>query len=395
MSVGTGADYRLDPRLARVLAVTAAAGALAFVAGALQIPDPATVAGLATPNARAWTGLLVGFHYVLALGLSGMVFLALLACSSSTWAAALRRIPEAMSRAIPVAAVPAAVLLFGIPTIFEWAQPHGGGVHDAVLDAKRAYLNPAFLAARTVLFLLVWTWMAARVRDARAGASRIRWGAAAMAVFGVTYSLTCVDWMQSLEPHWFSTAFALINLAGLGLSGLAGAIVLGVHLRRSGAWRGVLHADHLHDLAKLLFGFSLFWSYVQYSQYMLVWYTDMPEETVWYAARMDGMWWSTGLLSFVLNGVLPFVLLLFRRVRRSETGLLRVALLVLVGRVADLFFQIGPPLLGPSPWPAFWEVLPVLGLVALFALVTLRALASRSTVREGEPGLDASLHYHA
>ena len=380
-----GREYRLDPRLARVLAVAAAVGALGFVAGAMLAPE------------RAWSGLLVGFHYVLGLGLAGAVFLALIGCSGARWPAALRRVPEAMSGAIPVAAVAALVLLFGVQTLFEWAHP-GAVEHDEILTAKSPYLNAPFLAARTVVSFALWTWTAMKLREAAPGAARVRWGAAFMAVFGVTYSVASVDWLASLEPHWSSTIFAIITLAGLALSGVAAAIVFAVHLRRRGAWEGVLSEDHLHDLAKLLFAFSLFWSYLQYCQYMLIWYTNLPEETSWYVPRLQGMWRSTGALSFVLNGALPFVLLLFRRVRRSEKALLRVAVLVLVGRVAELFFHVGPPTmkaLGPSPWPSPWEVLPVVGLASLFALVVLQALARGPSVRADEPGLDYSLHYHA
>jgi hypothetical protein len=383
-SAAVGSEYRLDPRISRTLGWTAAIGGVAFVAGAFVAP------------ARAWAGLLVGFHYVLGLGLAGGVFLALLACSRAQWSAALRRVPEAMSRAIPVAAVPALVLFFGVAAIFPWARAdHGGGELAHVIDVKRAYLNPAFLVARTIVCFLLWAWLAKRLRDATPGASRIRWGAAFMAVFGVTYSVTSVDWLQSLEPAWFSTAFAITTLASLVLSGLAAATILAIHLRRRGAWRGVLSADHVHDMAKLLFGFSLFWSYVQYCQYMLIWYTNMPEETVWYAARLDGMWWTTGALSFALNGVIPFTLLLFRGVRRNESAVLRISGLVLVGRLADLAFHVGPPLLGASPWPSPWEILPVVGLVAAFALVVLQTLARGPSVRADEPGLAASLHYHA
>ena len=380
--MNAGAPYRLDARLARALLAASVVGGIGFVAGAFVAPE------------RAWAGLLVGFHHVLALSLAGTVFLALLACSGAKWAAALRRVPMAMSAALPVAAIAALVLLFGVPVLFEWS--HASALqHDALLAEKSAYLNAPFLAVRTVVAFALWTWLASRVRSAAPGASRVRWSAAFMAVFSVTYSWTSVDWLESLEPHWTSTIFALTSLAGLALGGVAVAIVLGIHLRRRGAWRGVLTDDHLHDAAKLLFAFSLFWAYVHYSQYLLIWYTNNPEEAEWYAPRLRGMWWTTGALSFALNAAIPFVLLLFRRVRRSEGALLRVAALVLLGRIADLFFHVGPPLFGPSPWPSAWEVLPVAGLSALFAFATLRALAQGATVDTAEPCLDYSLHHHA
>jgi hypothetical protein len=348
-------------------------------------------------------GYLVGFVFATGLALAGGVFLALLNASSSRWAAALRCVPEAMSRAIPVLGAAALVLLFGVPTLYEWAH-ESAVLGNPVLEEKAVFLNPVFFAGRLVAYFVLWTWAARRLRNAAPGSGRIGRGALYMAVFAVTFSAASVDWLESLAPEWSSTMFGLVCLSGLGLSGLAAAIVLAVHLRRSGAWEGVLSEDHLHDLSKLLFGFSLFWTYIWYCQYMLVWYTNMPEETIWYAERREGMWGTLTTLSLVLNGLVPFAALLLRRARRSEKTLLRVALVLLVGRAVDLFVIVGPAVdvkapLAPgepaSPGFAVWEIAPVLGFLALFGLVTLRALARRPVVRPSEPGLDYSLHYHA
>lgn len=383
--------YELDPRLARGLAIAAAACGAVFLAG------------LAVDPQHAWVGYLVGFVFATGLALAGGAFLALLNASSSRWAAGLRAVPDAMSRAIPVLGAAGLVLLFGVPTLYEWA--HASAVEgNHVLEAKAPFLNPVFFAARLVVYFLLWTWAAARLRAAEPGAGRIRRSALFMAVFAATFSLAGVDWLASLAPEWSSTMFGLVCLSGLALSGLAAAIVLGVHLRRAGAWEGVLSEDHLHDLAKIVFGFSMFWSYVWYCQYMLVWYTNMPEETIWYAERREGMWGTLTTLALVLNGLVPFVALLLRRARRSEKTLLRVALVLLAGRALDLFVIVGPAVdvktpLAPgqpaSPGFVVWEIAPVLGFLALFALVSLRALARRPVVRASEPGLDYSLHYHA
>lgn len=389
MRSGTG--YELDPRLARGLAIGAAICGATFLAG------------LAVDPQHAWVGYLVGFVFATGLALAGAVFLALLDASSSRWAAALRCVPDAMSRAIPVLGAAGLVLLFGVPTLYEWA--HESAVHGSeVLEAKAVFLNPVFFAARLVAYFLLWTWAARRLRTAPPGASRIGRSAVFMAVFAVTFSLAGVDWLESLSPEWSSTMFGLVCLSGLALSGLAAAVVFAVHLRRSGAWEGVLSEDHLHDVAKVLFGFSMFWSYIWYCQYMLVWYTNMPEETVWYAERREGMWGTLTTISLVLNGLVPFLALLLRRARRSETTLLRVAIVLLVGRAVDLFVIVGPAVdvktpLAPgepaSPGFVVWEIAPVLGFLALFGLVTLRALARGPAVRASEPGLDYSLHYHA
>ena len=196
----SGGAYRLDPRFASTLVGAAVLGAAGFVAGAFVAPE------------RAWAGLLVGFHLVLGLGLAGAVFLSLLACSGAKWAAALRRVPEAMSAAIPVAAVAALVLLFGVPTLFEWA--HASVVeHDPLLAEKSVYLNAPFLAARTVVAFALWTWLAAKVRSAAPGSTRIRWGAAFMAVFTVwfLYQTTFAIGAVCLYCLAIGTAVVLIN----------------------------------------------------------------------------------------------------------------------------------------------------------------------------------------
>lgn len=384
------AEYDLSPGLGRGLAIAAVLCGALFLAGLVVDPQ------------HAWVGYLVGFVFATGLALAGGVFLALLNASSSRWAAALRRVPEAMTHAIPVMGAAGLVLLFGVPTLYEWS--HESAVRgNEVLEEKAVFLNPVFFAARLIGYFVLWTWTAKRLRDAPPGRRRIASGAAYMAVFAVTFSLASVDWLCSLTPEWSSTMFGLVTLSGLGLSGLAAAIVLAIHLRRSGAWEGVLSEEHLHDLSKLLFGFSMFWAYIWYCQYALVWYTNMPEETVWYADRREGMWGTLTTLALVLNGLVPFVALLLRRARRSEKALLRVALLVLVGRAVDLFVIVGPavevkatlpPGAPASPGLVVWEIAPVLGFLALFALVALRALARGPAVRASEPGIDYSLHYH-
>jgi hypothetical protein len=387
-------EYDLSPRLGRGLAALAAVCGAVFLIGAVVDPR------------HAWVGYLVGFVFATGLALAGVVFLALLNASSAKWAAALRRVPDAMSRAIPVAGAAGLVLLFGVPTLYEWA--HESAVRgNPVLEDKSVFLNPVFFAARLVAYFVLWTWTAKRLRDAAPGAGRVARSAFFTAVFAVTFSLASVDWLESLAPEWSSTMFGLVSLSGLALSGVAAATVIAVHLRRAGAWRDVLTDDHLHDLGKLLFAFSMFWAYIWYCQYMLVWYTNMPEETAWYAERREGMWGTLSTIALVLNGLVPFVALLMRGARRSEKTLLRVAMVVLVGRALDLFVIVGPALEAKAPQatalsgtpasPGFvvWEIAPVVGFLALFGLVTLRALARGPAVRASEPGLDYSLHYHA
>jgi hypothetical protein len=154
---------------------------------------------------------------------------------------------------------------------------------------------------------------------------------------------------MSLEPHWYSTIYALYTLAGLGCAGLAGGILVLVHLRRSSPMRSYVTDEHLHDLGKLLLGFTVFWVYIWYCQYMLIWYTDLPEETSWYLARKAGTWGSLTAPNLILNWLVPFVVLLPRAAKRSEAVLVRVAWVVLVGHALDLYILAGPPLTPDCP----------------------------------------------
>jgi hypothetical protein len=356
--------YRPGAVTVRALSLVAAAGAFVFLLG------------LALDPRRAWTGYLLGFNFFVGLGLSGGLFLALLSVSSARWAAPLQRVPVAMSRSLPVGAALGIVLLFGVHSLYEWS--HASVVEeDALLRGKSPYLNLPFFAIRLVAYFALWIVLSRVVAASPRGIAR---SALFVAVFAVTYSLASVDWIQSLEPHWFSTIFALRTATGLACGGLAAAIVILLLLRSSGPLRGVVTDDHVHDLSKLLFSFSILWGYIRYCQYMLIWYSNIPEETAYYLARGGSAWKLVSLSGVILMWGVPFLVLLTRKARRSSAVLLRVAFVVLAGWAFDLYVLIGPPLAGAGggggePSLGIFEVASLCGAAALFFLVTLKALS--------------------
>lgn len=382
----SAAEIRFRPgaMTTRILGGLAVAGGLVFLAGLLFDPR------------RAWTGFLVGFNLIVGLGLSGALFVALLVVSGGTWATALRRIPEAMSRCLPWAFVLGLVLPFGAHSLYEWS--HAAVVKaDPLLGGKAAYLNVPAFVARLVLYFAVWIALArvlvgASVRQDATGESLgtrrgILRAALFVAAFAVTYSLASVDWIQSLEPHWYSTIFALRTATGLACAGLAAGIVLVVALRASGPLRGVVTDEHVHDLGKLLFGFAILWGYVRYCQYMLIWYSNMPEETSYYLARGSSSWRALSYASVALMWGVPFAVLLLRSARRSGAVLSRVAIAVLLGWAIDLYGMIGPALAGEEARPGLFEVAAVAGAFALFFLATLLALSRAPLVPLRDPAL--------
>jgi hypothetical protein len=197
-----------------------------------------------------------------------------------------------------------------------------------------------------------------------------------------------------LDPMWFSTVFGVYNFAGMVQATLATMIILAVILRRRGPLHNVFTDDHLHDLGKLLLGFSCFWMYIWFSQYMLIWYTNMPEETSYYLLRTRGPWGPLMIANVALNWIIPFFTLLPRPWKRNESIMLKIAAILLLGRWLDLYIMVFPATIGVTPVFGIWELAGGGLAVGLFGWSFLRAFVKASPVPSGDPLLAESLHYH-
>jgi len=269
---------------------------------------------------------------------------------------------------------------------------------------KGAWLSYPFFLGRAVFFLGLWYLFArAIVRASRRGDDRssqgpnreaIKLSVIFLVVFAMTYWLASFDWIMSLEPHWASTIFGIYNFAGMFSSGLAVMILLLAWMRRSGPLYGFITPEHFHDLGKLLFGFSTFWMYIWFSQYMLIWYANIPEETVHYLRRQYRFWEPLFLANVFLNWVIPFTTLLPRWTKRDPAWLSRIALAVVLGRLLDLYLMIHPAAGGLHPSFGLWELGALAMAVSLFVLVFVRAFGQARPVPAGDVHLAESLHYH-
>lgn len=386
-------DFILAPkaeaiRRARLLA---AIGGLTFVAGLYVAPQ------------RIWLNLLLISYYLLGLALAGAVWVALQYVSGAHWSTALRRVPEAMATLLPFAAVGILTVLLFHPSIFPWTN--GIASDGGAVGFKRAWLSLTFFRTRAFFYLVGWiafAWVLLRnsrsqdtdghLRHTRSSA---RLSAAFLVFFGITFCLASFDWIMSLEPEWYSTIFGFYNFAGLVLSGLATVILLLVWLQRTSPMRAVITEQHLHDLGKLLFGFSTFWAYLWFSQYMLIWYANLPDETVYYIRRLHGFWQPLFVLNFFLNWVVPFFALLPRLNKQRPGVLVRVSIVVLLGRWLDLYLMIMPSFSGGKPRIGIWEIGMMSGLAGVFFLGLVAGLGKASLVPLRDPYLEESLHYHA
>lgn len=382
-------EFSLPAGATRLMKALAIVGGMTFLVGTALAPQ------------RAWPDFLLASYFLLQLSLGGIFFVALQYITGSGWSVALRRVPEAMAALLPVGAIGLGLALLLHPSLYPWTSRAG---EVGFLGFKRTWLNFPFFLARSVIYLFCWVaFTFAIVRTSRrqdldgdvAHTHRnVRLSAAFMVVFGITFSLASFDWMMSLEPRWYSTIFGIYNFAGLFLGGLAALIVLAVWTQRLAPLQTFVTEGHLHDLGKLLFAFSTFWAYIWFCQYMLVWYVNIPEETVYFVRRLHGFWEPLFLLNFMLNWGVPFLALLPRAVKRSPSLLVKVSVVVLVGRWLDLYLMVLPPFAGSRPVLGIWELGMMAGAAGLFGWLFFQTLRKAPLVPIKDPYFLESLHHH-
>jgi len=387
MNHAPGASFSQSPRYLQAL-----------VAAGLLVP----ALGVALAPQRTWPMLLLVSYGLVCAGLAGGFFIALEYVTGASWCVAIRRVPEAMTAALPAGGVGILLILLVHPELYPWLQEAAEA--NEALWFKHLWLSQPFFTARAVAYLLIWYFLIARMvrlsrRQDRSGEFELtrrnaRLSAAFLVVFGITFCLASFDWIMSLEPHWYSTIFGVYNFAGMFLSGLAIIAILVVWLRENGALQDIVTSQHLLDLGRLMGAFSTFWAYIWFSQYMLIWYANLPEETFYFIHRLKPHWLPLFLLNLILNWLLPFLLLLPRAVKQNPHSLAGVAVIVLLGRVLDLYLMIIPTFAGNSPVFGLWELGVLAGGIALFVLLIRRALGHAAPVPVGDPRLQASLNYH-
>jgi hypothetical protein len=355
--------------------------------------------GLVLSPARTWAGILMASFGLLGLELGGLFFVALNYASGGTWAVAIRRVPEAMSAAVPFGAAGLAIVFLVRPSIYPWMAGA-----ERLSGFKGVWLDPPFFFSRAAIYVALWlAFAAAIVRTSRAQDGGRRPGLAArnaalsvafIVVFALSFWLASFDWIMSLEPHWYSTIFGVYNFAGLFSSALAVLVLSVLGLRSTSALRGVVRDEHLHDLGKLLFAFSTFWMYIWFSQYMLIWYSNLPEEATYFVHRRTDLWLPLFYLNVMLNWVVPFVALLSKPAKRGPL-LACAAVSVVAGRVLDLYLMVGPALSTGGPRFGIWELAPFVAACGLFVVVFSRAFRRAPPVPLGDPGLSTSLSYYS
>ncbi len=371
----------------KILSLLILLGVVVFIVGLFLNPE------------RIWPNFLINEFYLLNLGLGATFFIATLYVSNAGWATAFRRIPEAMTSVLPIAGIGVVILIFGIHTLYEWSH-EAALLQDKILQGKSAWLNEPFFIGRLFFYFVLWIVLSRILvkhslkQDEDGKLEHTFKNVKYSAIFLVTgllmFVFASIDLIMSLQPHWYSTVFALITLSGMITSSLAAITILMVVLRWAGL-KELITRSHLRDMSSLLLTFSVFWVYMWVSQHMLIWYSNIPEETTYYIFRHFGGWGSLSFLNVVLNWLVPFLALLPGASKTSDKILLQVSVVLLLGHWLDLYIMVMPVTLGAEPVLGLWEVGMFVGMLAIFFWVVLRRLQSLRMVPVNDPYLVESL----
>src|ERR1700730_661070 len=292
---------------------------------------------------------LVAFLFWIGITLGSMALLMVQHLTGGNWSLVIRRILEAGSRTLPLMAIAVLPVLAGMKSIYSWSLPDQT---DPVILAKHLYLNSGFFVARTIFYFACWFFLVymlnkfSRVEDA--GGNGSLWmrfeglSGGGLVLYGLTVTFASVDWVMSLEPRWYSTIYGLLFMVGQALAALAFAIMVLIWLSDREPLSEVVRPSYFQDLGSFLLTFVMLWTYMEFSQFLIIWGGNLKEEIPWYLRRMQGTWGRIGLLLILLNFALPFFLLLFRDVKRRKGSLLLVAGLVLLMRVVDMYWMVLP-----------------------------------------------------
>lgn len=345
---------------------------------------------------------LVGFAYFSSLSLGALFYVMVQHLTGSAWSVTVRRLMENIMRTVPVALLLVIPIFLGTHHLYEWT--HSGAAQDHLLSKKLGFLNDQWFVIRGIIAIALWSVLALRLyslsrkQDDNGSLAYTRsaekWSAPGMVILFLTASMAAFDWIMSLDPHWWSTMFGVYFLSGGALSFIAALIAICLALRSAGYLTNSIREEHYHDLGKWLFALTVFWAYIAFSQYMLIWYGNLPEETVWFQRRLAGSWslWRP----FLIFGhfFVPFFVLMPRSSKRNLKLLGFFAGWMLLMHYCDLYWQVMPVLHGHGFMPNWMDAVAWVAVGSAYALVFWSGLKQKPLVPVGDPRLDQCLAFH-
>ncbi|MBG0861185.1 MAG: hypothetical protein IQL11_16935 [Bacteroidales bacterium] len=351
-------------------------------------------------SARIWSNILLNNQFFLGISLGAAFFIAVHRVATSGWQTVIQRVPDAMTSFLPVAFILMLLIYFGMNDIYAWADSE---VYEGLTGAKKIWLNIPFYFVRMVLYFAGWIFFIRMMKknsesltissDLKYHNRRKIFAGLFLVFFGITVSASSWDWIMSLKPDWYSTIFGWYVLISMFVASLCFIILITWLLRRMGYLK-VLRSDHVHDLAILLFAFSIFWAYQWFAQYLLIWYGHLPEETSYFIPRQHEF-----TLLFFLNLGINFIVPFFGLIRTSSKYNLNrvaaIAAMTLIGHWIDYWLLIMPETAGTKATIGLPEISMTLIYACGFIYIFFRTLSHGPLIVKNDPFLQESLNYES
>ncbi|SMG48914.1 hypothetical protein SAMN05661096_03548 [Marivirga sericea] len=358
---------------------------------------------------RIYANLWINNMYFVGLALLGVFFVAIQYVTQAGWSAALIRIPMSFGNWLPIGLIlTLAIFFFGGHDIFHWTHDYLYDVndpeYDSIIAGKQGYLNTPFFVARMVVYFVVWFLMFRWIRkksleeDLNGGESyffKLRGISAGFIVFfAVTSSTSAWDWVLSIDTHWFSTMFGWYVFASWWVTALAAITLITVILKENGYLK-IVNTGVLHDLGKFVFAFSIFWTYIWFSQFMLIYYSNIPEETVYFIERLSSDHYSiVFFVNLILNFFFPFLVFMPRDSKRHTVFLKIVTIIVLIGHWFDFYLMVTPGVMKENGGFGLLEIGMAIVFGVAFLFVALTGLSKYPLVAKNHPMIKEAEHHH-
>jgi hypothetical protein len=351
---------------------------------------------------RFFQAYLVAYTFWMGVILGSMALLMVQHLSGGVWGIILRRPFEAAVRTLPIMTIFFLPIIFGMHSLYEWT--HESAASDPVIQSKALYLNTPFFLIRQAIYFAVWNvmgflltkWSAEhdRTGDVALLGKLSKLSGAGLVIYGLTLTFAMVDWTMSVNPHWFSTIWGMLYAGGQGLSAFAFGICVLVMLAQTAPLNRVLTNHHFHDLGKFLFAFLMLWAYLQFSQFLIIWSANIPEEIPHYLNRWENSYKWLSIFIVVGHFMIPYALLLSRDLKRNMGKLRIIATWILVSRITDYYWHVAPELHKDGLSISLLDVALPLALGGIFLTLFVSNLGGRSLLPINDPDLDKALHHH-
>jgi hypothetical protein len=320
----------------------------------------------------------------------------------ATWSTPFRRVTENLASLVPVLIILVIPLFFGLHDLFHWTHTEAVA-NDPVLTSKAPYLNVQFFAVRTAVCLVIWLIFYliitgnSRKQDAdgsvRYTKHNITFSTIFMPLFVISVTITAIDWAMSLEPHWFSTIFGVYYFAGTVIAALSATTIVSIYLREGSYLTSEIKEKHFYSLGTMIFGFNIFWAYIAFSQFLLIWYADLPEETFWMIHRWEGSWKFVSLFLLFFHFVIPFLILVGRNAKTNTKLLKYMAPWMLCAHALDLYWLIFPTIFKGNAAFGWQELSFPLIVIGLTMIVFKASADKKDLIAVKDPRLKAGLDF--